>query len=304
MGHLQGVQRLSHTLDMLQARHASSHTAEAAAPSSSSPAQQNSQDSPFPADQTSQVQGQQTPAAQSHTQQTTETQSQAQSPFEQHLEHQSPAWSPGLQSMTSTSSIPDASPSDDLRFRAAAADSWDQWAEAANRSSSPPYYTRGSSDWDLQQDQLDQRDQRGSSQDQTARPASDQLSDDQHGSAAGSAMAEAEEGQHEEPNPRAASAAAEGEQGQQQEPKPRAASAMAEAQHRLDQLVGLVASHAELQQTLARDCDLGYAWGLMGGLVPYLQQQVSLDFAICLLLLLPVLLLDMNNHLAHTVLDA
>ena len=169
--------------------------------------------------------------------------------------------------MTSTSSIPDASPSDDLRFRAAVADSWDQWAEAAHQTSSSPHYTRGSSDWDPQQDQLDQ--QRGSSQDQADRPTSDQLSDDQHGAAAASAMAEPEQGQHEQPSPRAASAMTGAEQGQEQAPNPRAASAMAEAQHRLDQLVGLAASHAELQQTLARDCDLGYAWGLMVDLIPY-----------------------------------
>ena len=44
--------------------------------------------------------------------------------------------------------------------------------------------------------------------------------------------------------------------------------------HRVDQLAGLAASHAEVQETLAREADLGYAWGLMGGYTQQLQLQV------------------------------
>lgn len=54
----------------------------------------------------------------------------------------------------------------------------------------------------------------------------------------------------------------------------RVKSAVAEAQHRLDQLVGLAASHAEVQKALARECDLGYAWGLIGTFADHLQHQV------------------------------
>ena len=62
--------------------------------------------------------------------------------------------------------------------------------------------------------------------------------------------------------------------GSGQHQNPEVASAMAEAQHRVDQLAGLAASHAEVQETLAREADLGYAWGLMGGYTQQLQLQV------------------------------
>ena len=52
---------------------------------------------------------------------------------------------------------------------------------------------------------------------------------------------------------------------------------MAEAQHRVDQLAGLAASHAEVQQSLAREADLGYAWGLMSSYTEHLQRQAGLQ---------------------------
>lgn len=51
---------------------------------------------------------------------------------------------------------------------------------------------------------------------------------------------------------------------------------MAEAQHRLDQLVGLAASHTEVQDTLSQGSDLGYAWELMASYTEHLQRQVWL----------------------------
>lgn len=52
-------------------------------------------------------------------------------------------------------------------------------------------------------------------------------------------------------------------------------AALAEAEHRLDQLVGLAASSAEVQASLQESSQLGYFWGLFDSYAGHLQQQVS-----------------------------
>ncbi len=130
---------------------------------------------------------------------------------------------------------------------------WDPWAEQPTQQSSSPQYLPGSSDsdWEEQQHQHDHQDDPGSVQNQAHM--------------SGSLHHEAQ----------AAEAPASMPQSPAQGPNPRIGSAMAEAQHRVDQLAGLAASHAEVQETLARDSDLGYAWGLMGKHIQQLQQQVT-----------------------------
>lgn len=68
---------------------------------------------------------------------------------------------------------------------------------------------------------------------------------------------------------------------------PRVASALADAQHRLDQLVGLAASHAEVQQTLSQGTDLSYAWGLMPSYTQQLQCQVESGYTAASLCVVP-----------------
>ncbi|KAL0019773.1 hypothetical protein WJX79_007774 [Trebouxia sp. C0005] len=48
-------------------------------------------------------------------------------------------------------------------------------------------------------------------------------------------------------------------------------------QYQYDDQTGLAASHAEIQETLAQEADLGYAWGLMGGYTQQLQLQIRTD---------------------------
>ena len=124
---------------------------------------------------------------------------------------------------------------------------WNPWADDLNRrSSSSPHYQPGSSDSDWDDPDLlgDHPDDRGSAQDRS--PAPRNIDQDQ-GELLGMTT---------------------------QTESPRVASAMAEAQHRLDQLIGLAATHNELEQTLARETDLGYAWGLMNNYTENLQRQV------------------------------
>ena len=124
---------------------------------------------------------------------------------------------------------------------------WNPWADDLNRrSSSSPHYQPGSSDSDWDDPDLlrDHPDDPNSAQDPS--PAPRDFEQDQ----------------------------GEGSGITAQTQSPRAASAMAEAQHRLDQLIGLTASHGELEQTLASETDLGYAWGLVDDYVQHLQRQV------------------------------
>ena len=117
---------------------------------------------------------------------------------------------------------------------------WNPWAADLNRkSSSSPHYQPGSSDsdWDDREPQHDHPDDYAVIQDQ---PQSHFAKEQTAGA---------------------------GEDC-------RLPSAVAEAQHRLDQLVGLAASHAEVQKALARECDLGHAWGLIGSFTDHLQSQV------------------------------
>ena len=118
---------------------------------------------------------------------------------------------------------------------------WNPWADDL-KSSSSPHYQAGSSDsdWDESKPQQFNPDDCA------------MLSDEPYGQAI--------ERQEEEVPQNA-----------------RVASAMAEAQHRLDQLAGLAASHAEVQETLGRQCDLGYAWGLISHYTEHLQRQARVQ---------------------------
>ncbi len=169
------------------------------------------------------------------------------------------------------------------------ADPWDPWAEPSHQqSSSSLNYRPGSSDsdWDEQHQYHDQTDDHPSAHDHSHFPQPDHHEEDEQAASDSRAVsggghsprqdpyssAEGDDPGHNQ-NPRAASAMAEGDD-PGHDRNPRVASAMAEAQHRVDQLAGLAASHAEVQETLAREADLGYAWGLMGGYTQHLQQQV------------------------------
>lgn len=126
---------------------------------------------------------------------------------------------------------------------------WNPWADDLNhRSSSSPHYQPGSSDsdWDDPDPQRNHPDDPDSAQDHP-------------------------------PHPTAAEQNQEGvTMGASQTQTPPVASAMAEAQHRLDQLIGLATSHSgDVEQTLARETDLGYAWGLVDNYVEHLQRQVQ-----------------------------
>ena len=50
---------------------------------------------------------------------------------------------------------------------------------------------------------------------------------------------------------------------------------LAEVQHRLDQLVGLAASSDEVQASLQKDTDFGYAWGIIDTYVEEIKRQVG-----------------------------
>lgn len=52
-------------------------------------------------------------------------------------------------------------------------------------------------------------------------------------------------------------------------------AALAEAQHRLDQLAGLAATSAEVEASLQRDADFGYAWGITDGFAEEINHQVG-----------------------------
>jgi len=150
------------------------------------------------------------------------------------------------------------------------ADPWDPWAEPSHQQSScSPHFRPGSSDsdWDEQHQYDDQPDDHPSAQD-SQLPQPDHHEEDKQATSDSRAMS----GEGHIPRQDPYSSAEGGSPGQDQ--NPRVASAMAEAQHRADQLAGLAASHAEVQETLAREADLGYAWGLMGGYIQHLQQQV------------------------------
>ena len=154
---------------------------------------------------------------------------------------------------------------------------WNPWADDLNhRSSSSPHYQPGSSDSDWDDPDL----QRGCSDDpdstQNDSPAARDVEQDQGKLVKRTTQSESS----------------------------LVASAMAEAQHRLDQLIGLAAGHSEVEQTLAVEADLGYAWGLVNNHIEDLQRQVwaaALQWLICHLvssavsssdlLLLPLLLL-------------
>ena len=140
------------------------------------------------------------------------------------------------------------SPELNLPPASAGVGAWNPWADDLNhRSSSSPHYQPGSSDSDWDDPDLlrDHPDHPDSAQDPS--PAPRDFEQDQ-GEFSGTTTAQTE--------------------------SPRAASAMAEAQHRLDQLIGLAASHGELEQTLASETDLGYAWGLVDDYIQHLQRQV------------------------------
>lgn len=131
---------------------------------------------------------------------------------------------------------------------------WNPWADDLNRrSSSSPHYQPGSSDsdWDDPDQQQDHPDDPDSTQDHP-------------------------------PHPTAAEQPQEGViTGTSQSQDLPVASAMAEAQHRLDQLVGLATSHSsDVEQTLARETDLGYAWGLVDNYIDHLQRQVQLHCSV------------------------
>lgn len=152
------------------------------------------------------------------------------------------------------------------------ADPWDPWAEPSHQqSSSSPHYRPGSSDgdWDEQHQHADQPDDHPSAHHHSQIPQPDHHAEDEQTTSDSRAVS----GKGQSPRQDPYSSAAEGDD-PGHDRNPREASAMAEAQHRVDQLAGLAASHAEVQETLAREADLGYAWGLMGGYTQHLQQQV------------------------------
>ncbi len=186
--------------------------------------------------------------------------------------HELQAESPAHEGQTSSSSPqnPFAEATGSHSFQPTA-DPWDPWAEPSHQqSSSSPHYQPGSSDsdWDEQHQHDDQTDVHPSAHDYTKSPQPDHHEEDEQ--AAFGSRAVSGKGHHPRQDPYSS---AEGDNpGLEQ--NPRAASAMAEAQHRVDQLAGLAASHAEVQETLAREADLGYAWGLMGGYTQHLQHQV------------------------------
>ena len=185
--------------------------------------------------------------------------------------HELQAESPAHEDQTSSSSPqnPFAEATGSHSFQPTT-DPWDLWAEPSHQqSSSSPHYRPGSSDsdWDEQHQHDDQPDDHLSAHDHSQFPQLDHEEDEQ---AIPDSRAVSGKGQSPRQDPYSS---AEGDSpGQHQ--NPRMASAMAEAQHRVDQLAGLAASHAEVQKTLAGEADLGYAWGLMGGYTQHLQQQV------------------------------
>jgi len=193
------------------------------------------------------------------------------SPSHSPHQHELQAESPAHEDETSSSSPqnPFAEATGSHSFQPTA-DPWDPWAEPSHQqSSSSPHFRPGSSDsdWDEQHQYDDQTDDHPSAHDHTQSPQPDHEEDEQ---AIPDSRAVSGKGQSPRQDPYSS---AEGDSpGQHQ--NPRMASAMAEAQHRVDQLAGLAASHAEVQETLAGEADLGYAWGLMGGYTQHLQQQV------------------------------
>lgn len=138
---------------------------------------------------------------------------------------------------------------------------WNPWADDLNRrSSSSPHYQPGSSDsdWDDPDHQQDHPDDPDSTQDHPPGPMA--AEQNQQGVIMGASQIQSSP----------------------------VASAMAEAQHRLDQLIGLAASHSDVEQTLARETDLGYAWGLMDNYIEHLQRQVQLTLPCLMCHLVPV----------------
>ena len=124
---------------------------------------------------------------------------------------------------------------------------WNPWADDLNRrSSSSPHYQPGSSDsdWADPDPPYDHADDPESAQNDSHAPRD--VEQNQGGLDGRTTPTES----------------------------PRVASGMAEAQHRLDQLLGLAAGHSELEQTLAIEADLGYAWGLVNNHIELLQRQV------------------------------
>ncbi|KAL0035553.1 hypothetical protein WJX77_011820 [Trebouxia sp. C0004] len=190
--------------------------------------------------------------------------------------HELQAESPGHEGQASSSSPqnPFAEPTGSSHSFQPAADPWNPWAEPSHQqSASSPHYWPGSSDsdWDEQHQYDDQTRVHPSAQDHSKAPHPDHHEEDEQ--ATSDPRAVSIEGYSPKQDPY--SSAERDDPGHDQ--NPRVASAMAEAQHGVDQLAGLAASHAELQETLARQADLGYAWGLIGGYTQQLQQQIRTD---------------------------
>ena len=195
----------------------------------------------------------------------------ASSPSSAHSpQHQSlskiPAYPPQIESPSFSSAqkpFPDAAAT--VNSFQPAADPWDPWAEGPNHQSSSPHYLPGSSDsdWDELHDAQAHPDRDTSAEDQSS-----------HTLLAGQEEeAGATHSSGQQTNPSLASVKADSQDpGHSQHPT--VTSAMAEAQHMVDQLAGLAATHADIQDTLARKADLGYAWGLMGGYTQHFQRQV------------------------------
>ena len=196
--------------------------------------------------------------------------SPAHSPHQHQSLSESPTYPPQTPSSSSAQNpFPDAAVA--VNSFQPAADPWDPWAEGPNHHSSSPHYLPGSSDsdWDELHDHSDHPEHNTSAEDQSSHTL--------HAGQEEEAGATRSSGQ--QTNPSLASVKADSQDpGHSQNPRVR--SAMAEAQHVVDQLAGLAATYADIQDTLARKADLGYAWGLMGGYTQHFQRQVCFRLAI------------------------
>lgn len=208
--------------------------------------------------------------------------SPAHSPHQHQSLSESPTYPPQTPSSSSAQNpFPDTAAVNSFQ---PAADPWDPWAEGPTHQSSSPHYLPGSSDSDWDE-----------SHDAQAHPDHDTSVEDQSSHTLHAGQEEEEGTVHssgQQTNPSLASVKADSrDPGHGQ--NPRVTSAMAEAQHVVDQLAGLAASHADIQDTLARKADLGYAWGLMGGYTQHFQRQVCSG-----LLTFPILLLAPASSLS------
>ncbi|KAL3148717.1 hypothetical protein ABBQ38_014130 [Trebouxia sp. C0009 RCD-2024] len=169
---------------------------------------------------------------------------------------------------SSQSPFPDASGSH-TPPASAAVGAWDPWAEdLIHKSPSSPHYQPGSSDsdWDDPDPSLHHPEPPLHDPDLALHSHADGPDSAQHYSPPPSIAGQ--DNSHELPSSTP--------QPSSPDPNP-VASAMAEAQHRLDQLVGLAASHTEVQDTLSQGSDLGYAWELMASYTEHLQRQIRTD---------------------------